>query len=657
MKLSVIIVSYNVRYFLEQCLHSVLNSGNGLKKEIFVVDNASSDGSIELVKEKFPDVICIANKENAGFAKANNQAIKLAKGEYILLLNPDTVIETDTLQKVVAFMDEHPDAGGLGVNMVDGTGKFLPESKRGLPTPAVAFYKIFGLSRLFPNSKTFGKYHLSYLDKNKIHQVDVLSGAFMLMRKETLDKTGLLDETFFMYGEDIDLSYRITLAGYNNYYFPETRIIHYKGESTKKGSLNYVFMFYNAMIIFAKKHFSQSNAQLFSLLIKTAVYFRAFLSVVYRLLIKTLVPFLDAVLIYSGIVILTRYWEQIRLGFDGGHYPPAFYYYLLPTYTVLWIGAIFMSGGYDKPVRPLKSTQGIILGTVAILVLYALLPEQARFSRIITILGAVWGILATLIVRFGLHFTRKEQFKIKSGKNKRFLIVGQSDEVQRVTQLLQKVMSNTGFIGPVSSDEKNGSSENFLGNINNLQDIARIYSIDEVIFCARDVNAEVIIDKMSSMQKTDLSFKIAPPESMSIIGSNSINTAGDLYVIDINTITLPENKRTKRLFDLIASILLLLSVPFTVFLFRKPFIYLVNLIKVLFGKYSFTGFNPDTVTLTKLPEIKKGILYPTDIISNVSLDEEAVARLNFLFAREYRPENDLKILFRAFRKLDRKVNA
>jgi len=202
--------------------------------EIFVVDNSSVDGSTDMVRKKFPLVQIIANKENQGFAKANNQAIRKAKGEYILLLNPDTVVEDDTFSKVVAFMDSHPDAGGLGVKMVDGYGKFLPESKRGLPTPATAFYKIFGLSVLFPHSKRFSKYHLGYLDENKIHKVDILAGAFMLLRKSVLDKTGLLDEAFFMYGEDIDLSYRIMQAGYNNYYFPETRIIHYKGESTKK---------------------------------------------------------------------------------------------------------------------------------------------------------------------------------------------------------------------------------------------------------------------------------------------------------------------------------------------------------------------------------------------------------------------------------------
>ena len=220
-----------------------------------------------MVKEKFPQAIVIENKKNTGFSYANNQAIKIAKGEYVLLLNPDTVVEEDTFEKVIAFMDAHPDAGGLGVKMIDGKGNFLPESKRGLPTPSVAFYKIFGFSKLLPKSKTFGKYHLGFLDKDQTHEIEILSGAFMLLRKKALDTVGLLDERFFMYGEDIDLSYRILLGGYKNYYFPETRIIHYKGESTKKSSVNYVFVFYRAMVIFAEKHFSQNNAKLFSFLI------------------------------------------------------------------------------------------------------------------------------------------------------------------------------------------------------------------------------------------------------------------------------------------------------------------------------------------------------------------------------------------------------
>src|SRR6185369_8761783 len=181
MKLSIVIVNYNVKYFLEQCLHSVLKACEGVAAEVFVVDNNSVDSSGEMVKQKFPGVLLISNTSNVGFSKANNQAIVQSRGEYVLLLNPDTVVEEDTFRKIILFMDEHPEAGGLGVKMLDGSGKFLPESKRGLPTPSAAFYKISGLSALFPKSKTFGKYHLGYLDKDKVHEVDILAGAFMML--------------------------------------------------------------------------------------------------------------------------------------------------------------------------------------------------------------------------------------------------------------------------------------------------------------------------------------------------------------------------------------------------------------------------------------------------------------------------------------------
>ena len=283
-KLSVVIVNYNVKHFIEQCLFSVLKAAQHVSCEVFVVDNNSVDGSVGLLKSKFPQITLIENKVNTGFSVANNQAIKLAKGEYILLLNPDTVVQEDTFLKTIAFMDEHPLAGGLGVKMLDGQGNFAPESKRGLPTPSVAFYKMFGLSKLFPRSKKFGVYHLSYLPENAINEMDVISGAFMLMRKSVLDKIGLLDETFFMYGEDIDLSYRITQAGYKNYYFPLTQIIHYKGESTKRSSLNYVVIFYRAMAIFSKKHFGGSHAFWFNFLINIAIVLKAGVALLSRFL-------------------------------------------------------------------------------------------------------------------------------------------------------------------------------------------------------------------------------------------------------------------------------------------------------------------------------------------------------------------------------------
>ena len=313
MKLSVVIVNYNVKYFLEQALYSVKKACNGIDAEIIVVDNHSVDGSCEMVKHKFANqVILIENKENVGFSKANNQAIRIAKGEFILLLNPDTVVEEACFSKTITFMEQTPNAGCVGVKMIDGSGKFLPESKRGLPTPTVAFYKIFGLAALFPKSKRFGKYHLGFLDKNKTHQVDVLAGAFMMLRKTVLDKIGLLDEDYFMYGEDIDLSYRVTKAGFFNYYFPETTIIHYKGESTKKTSVNFVFTFYRAMIIFAQKHYSQKHAQTFGILINFAIYLRATASIIIRLVKKLYLPFIDLLLIMLSMFVISKAYSLFK---------------------------------------------------------------------------------------------------------------------------------------------------------------------------------------------------------------------------------------------------------------------------------------------------------------------------------------------------------
>ena len=377
-KLSVVIVNYNVKHFIEQCLFSVLKASEKIECEVFVVDNNSVDGSVTLVKEKFPEVQLIVNKTNSGFSVANNQAIKIAKGEYVLLLNPDTVVQEDTFTKILSFMDAHPEAGGLGVKMLDGQGNFAPESKRGLPTPEVAFYKMFGFSRFFPKSKRFGKYHLSYLSENEINEVDVLSGAFMLMRKSVLDTIGLLDETFFMYGEDIDLSYRITKAGFKNYYFPETQIIHYKGESTKRSSLNYVVIFYKAMAIFSNKHFSGSNAFWFNTLIHFAIFLKAGLALTARFLKAFTIPILDFCFITFGLFVVKNIYQQ-NVGFDQNIYSQKLLNFAFPLYALVWIIMVYFNGGYDKPIKLLKIVRGILVGTVFILMGYSLLPESLRF--------------------------------------------------------------------------------------------------------------------------------------------------------------------------------------------------------------------------------------------------------------------------------------
>ena len=282
--LSVVIVSYNVRAFLEQCLVSVERASKGLNVEVWVVDNKSVDGSVDMVKRRFPWVKLIANEDNVGFSVANNQAIRKSSGKHVLLLNPDTVVREDTFAKGLEHMDAHPKVGGMGVPMYDGTGKYLPESKRGLPTPWVAFCRMAGLHHFAPTSEKFNAYYAGHLGEHDTGPVDILAGAYMWMRKEALDEVGLLDEQFFMYGEDIDLSWRLVLGGWENHYCANTSIIHYKGESTKKGSLNYVMVFYNAMLLFAAKHYEGRQARAFSWMIRVAIYGRAALAVVRRML-------------------------------------------------------------------------------------------------------------------------------------------------------------------------------------------------------------------------------------------------------------------------------------------------------------------------------------------------------------------------------------
>lgn len=276
MTLSVIIVNYNVKYYLEQCLESVRRAAEGLQVEVYVVDNLSTDGSIPYLSKRFPEVTFVENKENVGFARANNQAIRLSTGKYVLLLNPDTIVAEHTLGDFVRFMDEHPEAGGAGAYMLRTDGTFAPESRRGLPTPFVAFCKMSGLASLFPRSRVFGRYYMGYLDENEMNEMEIISGAYMFLRREALDKVGLLDEDFFMYGEDIDLSYRILKGGYKNYFLP-TRMLHYKGESTEKSSYRYVYTFYQAMRLFFRKHYAHYSF-LVSLPINLAIWARSFLA-------------------------------------------------------------------------------------------------------------------------------------------------------------------------------------------------------------------------------------------------------------------------------------------------------------------------------------------------------------------------------------------
>ncbi len=647
-KLSVVIVNYNVAYFLEQCLHSVYEAAKGIPVEIFVVDNHSVDKSLEMLRNNFPEVKVIANEENVGFAKANNQAIRIATGEYILLLNPDTIVQADTFVKTLDFMDKTPDAGALGVKMIDGQGHYLPESKRGLPLPSVAFYKIFGLSKIFRKSKRFGRYHLTYLDPDEIHEVDVLPGAFMLMRKSVLDRIGLLDETFFMYGEDIDLSYRVTLGGYKNYYFPLTRIIHYKGESTKKSSVNYVLVFYQAMRIFAKKHFSKNNARIFDGMINMAIWFRAFLAIVKRIFLKIWMPLLDFLLIGGGLTAIAAYWEKTVLMSRGVMFPSEYRHLVLPLYALVWVGCIRIQNAYRVPVSFKRLNQGVLLGGVVLLLVYALLGEQLRFSRAVLLIGIAYVFLILNLVRWIIGKMRLKSYPVGEMSVKRLVIIGGEAETERVSRLLPMMSIRQVLVGCVHPDKdyRPEKGSNYVGNLSQIKEIIEIYNVNEIIFCGKDIPTTEIMTVMSQLQDFPLEYKIAPPESLYIIGSRSIHVEGDVYTLSANSIGKKENRHRKRLFDVCSSMALLLLSPLLVWFVPGKSSFYRNLFQVLSGRRSWVGYAPQPESGSgTLPPLRDGVYHTVSAVRQLVTPEMAM-RANSLYAKDYSTYTDFRIVLR-----------
>lgn len=649
MKLSVVIVNYNVRHFLEQALLSVRNASRNIAAEVWVVDNNSVDDSAAMVREKFPEAHLIANTENTGFAKANNQAIRRCRGEFVLLLNPDTVVEEDTFEKCLKFMDTHPEAGALGVRMIDGSGKFLPESKRGFPSPWTAFCKTFGLSRLFPRSRTFNHYHLGYLDEHQTHPVDVLAGAFMLLRRSALDKTGLLDEAFFMYGEDIDLSYRILQAGYRNFYFPETTIIHYKGESTKKGSLNYVRVFYQAMIIFARKHFKGRRATLFVLMLQGAIWFRAALTLAGNFLRHAFLPLLDGGLIYSGLFALKNFWEAYYHK-DPDYFEPTFMTVNAPLYTLLWLAGVYFSGGYEEQGNLRRLFRGLLLGTVFIAAVYGFLDMAYRSSRALILLGAAWAVAGTFLLRAVRHFGLHRNFNVGRQAERRIVIVGREEESSRVLRLLQQARAPVHCIGVVSPDPDPDTAE-FLGSMEQLEEIALIYRIGEIIFCAADVSSQDIMRSMTRLGP-HIAYKIVPQESLSIIGSSSKDAPGELYTIEIRfDIAQDLHRRNKRLLDILLALLLVATLPLHLLLVKRRIGLFSNIFKVLAGRKTWVGYAGAGTEDNALPPLRPGVLSPLDGLPLRPNDTATVQRLNLLYAQNYRVEQDAEIVLKGYRAL------
>lgn len=616
MKLSVIIVSYNVEGFLTQCLVSVERAISQVvadQIEVFVVDNDSVDGTCEIVKRKFPWVKLIENKENTGFSVANNQAIELAKGKYILLLNPDTVVSENTFKACIEYSDKNAKLGGLGVPMYDGDGAYLPESKRGIPTPWASMCRISGIYKLAPKSTNLNSYYAGHIDKDQTSQIDILSGAFMWMRAEALEQVGVLDEDFFMYGEDIDLSWRIIKGGWENHYLTDTQIIHYKGESTKKGSLNYVSVFYKAMLIFAAKHFEGSQATFFNWIIRLAIYTRASLSIVRRIASKLFLPTVEGAVLYSSLIfILRQYSDYTGIVYDWGQA-----YSALGLYTLIWLTFLWIFSGYDKPWVPRRVLKGIAFGTLTLLAVYGLFPETMRFSRAILLLGA--GSF-TLIVSLGRISFGGWRLGIKTSNR---LVIANEVESKSIFSLLDSLKPHIS-----SSSNKSIKPQ----ELDSLLDYIRIHKIDEVIFSGRDVTASAIITSLASISGSVV-CRIAWTDDGSVMGSGG---PGPDPVTELDgAIYGPSARRSKRLLDISLSIALIILTPILVLTGRWRWV--LRSFSVGLGFKTWVGIN--------IPGTNKGAFSKPFVVLAVDSDDIRVReRLSLSYARQYHPFEDLKLV-------------
>ena len=384
-------------------------------------------------------------------------------------------------------------------------------------TPKTAFFRITGLSYIFPKSKLFNRYYLGHLDSMITTEADIISGAFMFLRKEAVLKTGLLDEDYFMYGEDIDYSYRLLKAGYKNYYYPEIRIIHYKGESTKKEDLNVLINFYNAMIIFVRKHFTNGSMKAFILLVKAAIFLRAGLSLVRRFFKRVFIPLADGVLIYFIYRLVTSIWETHKFG-AGYIYPKIFTEEIVPGYTLIIIISIALFSGYRIPSKVSGAIKGVGAGTAVILIAYALLPLHLRFSRAIIIFSGLISIIAVPGFRVLISTIFPGIVLNPFMKGKSTVIVSDQEGYLRVKELISASGSKNIIAGRVSTREDD-LGEDVLGNIDQVKEVIRINRISEIIFTTRELTASQIIESMHTISGSNVTIKISPAGEKFIIGS------------------------------------------------------------------------------------------------------------------------------------------
>ena len=569
---------------MKQTLESVYKSVSGIETEVFVVDNNSFDGSSQMVRSTYPDVILIENSENQGFSKANNKGLKRAKGDYVLILNPDTVVQEDTFKTLIKFLDEHPEAGAASCKVLNADGTLQLACRRSTPTPLVVLPKILGLSTLFPKSKLLAKYNLTYLDEDEVSEVDAVSGSFVMVRKTVIEEIGLFDEDFFMYGEDLDWFFRMRKAGYKIYYVPYTKIIHYKGESIRAAGFDAIGMFYKAQIQFVRKHFRKSKSVFAVMFLYFGIILRGSLSYAVKTGV-TLAPLLmDTVLMQLSLLL------AIRIKF-GSLNEINEYLIIDGIYTAVWLLSFYIIGVYKK--RRLSATYaawGVLFGFF-VNTTFTFFFNQFAYSREVLI----WLLLLNIIIlpawRIGIRLARKTglvPFLGTLGKTmilRRTAIVGSKEEAKRIThKILDRIEYGYTIEGFIDKNSPDFSLENptYLGNVTDIAEIVSARKITDIIFSTESYSYEEVMDIIDKVKHNKMNFKIVPKQMDFIIGKSSVESIEELSIIDIEfSIDKLINRIIKRSLDLIiSSLLLILLLPFALisFLFFGRSIKVVDLL-------------------------------------------------------------------------------
>ncbi len=570
---SIIIVNYNVREFLRQALLSLRQALRGLRAEIFVVDNASDDGSVEMVQAQFRECRLISNEENLGFARANNLALRQARGRFLALLNPDTVVQEDTFTALRDFMDRHPRTGMAGCKVLNPDGSLQLACRRSFPTPWVAFTKLSGLSRLFPRSRWFGRYNLTYLPEDETCEVEAISGSFMVLRREAVAQVGLLDEDFFMYGEDLDWCYRIRSAGWQIHYFPGTQIVHFKGESSRGSSYDSLRLFYQSMGLFVQKHFRRRMFVLSYWMLHLAIWARAAMAFAKTLLSALAIPFIDLTLMQLSLSV------AIWFRFENSTVWPK-YLIIDAVYSAVWLASLALFGCYHR--AKFSAYQAFMATVTGFLVnaSFTYFFNQYAFSRQVVLIAGALNILLLTAWRLAikiLHYLGVAKFAHVARhtmRGLRTLIVGDfSAESSLVERLKTNVQGNYELVGLISLDPTHlGQVHGGLPVIATLDELDELlqspsrHRIEQVIFSTQRVPYDRIFGAMSRQRKQRISFKLAPSQLDVIIGKAGIDAITAVPLVEIkNRLNFFWPRLGKRVFDIaLAALALLVLFPFFV---------------------------------------------------------------------------------------------